>query len=367
MVDIKNSAVLPTGVTNKNYFIGQYTDREGYNETIEKLKLVSEIFYAAVPTIPTEQEVYILDEPQDKNIIYNVHNYIKVLESAHLAGHLKKLPATDWTLVLGMQSTTYDERSQLSMSRLFQQLFKYLLEYPTYKYMLEYPWKWTQKQFDENWEKKAMRDYTGKKDMIKRYEHLIRIVETQYVENQEKKVSIIDFGGELGEAYLVLASYFDDKIKIDYHVVETEQLTQKGNLFYKLAGFEDIKFYQDSSSIPLENIDIITAYASIGYAPDWKLEMQKLLDFRPKHFIINRAHLTEEKSFLTRQVLQRDESYPLWFINQEEFIATFQDLYTPTNQETAILGEAQWEFIGYPDQINTDALRVMTDFVFERV
>lgn len=359
-----------------NVFVGHYKNKEECDYAIKKLKMLSEIFsnfkydpdchWRGIASNPPFEYV-VRDEPQEKNIISNICKYSGLIDNFLSSAFIDKLPNASINMFLGLDSISYDEKNDLKMRVLFEDIYAIMFPLDIFKNICSYPPEWTPQQFTEHADNYCKhRRNTVISSAQTRFKWLIELVNNEYIMEKKKKVSIIDFGGELGLAYLTLKIYFKDQIEIDYHIVETEAICEKGNLFYELSEIENIKLHKSAHEIPLEDIDIVISYASLGYADDWKKEIGNLLNFKPKHIIITRTHANAGPSFLTRQIVGMQYSLPFWFWNENEFMECFKNLYDIVDHEEDELSSKNWGFIGYPQNIKTENLRHMKSFIFER-
>ncbi len=137
------------------------------------------------------------------------------------------------------------------------------------------------------------------------------------VAEHSPEVSVLDFGGGTGAAYVnVLGSVpADSKIKFD--VVETASACELGqNLF---ADDLRIRFH---TALPdtLARVDIVHISSALQYVSDYRKMLVDLCAFRAPYFLLVNLSAAANPTYATAQHVYDDMTVPYWFLNLDEVI-----------------------------------------------
>tara|TARA_X000000950_G_scaffold288943_1_gene408559 strand:+ start:1551 stop:2288 length:738 start_codon:yes stop_codon:yes gene_type:complete len=130
----------------------------------------------------------------------------------------------------------------------------------------------------------------------------------------KKNVSILDFGGGVGEEYFKIQNLVQNK-KIKYYLLENKEIIQ----ILKGKGF-DKKINLITNIKNNERKDIIHFGSSFHYMENWKLTLKNCLMCRPKYIIF--ADLLSgdiDYTFSTNQ-LYYGKKIPIWIFKENDII-----------------------------------------------
>lgn len=133
---------------------------------------------------------------------------------------------------------------------------------------------------------------------------------------------ILDFGGGGGHAYLSCITSVPDANRIEYHIVESRGVCEKGRKAY--SEYENIIYHQ---ALPLDGkgFDLVHVAASLHYIQDWRGLVKKLIDYNPKIVFLNALNAGNIKTFVTYQNYYR-QKIPVWFWDVREILEFFESL-----------------------------------------
>ena len=137
-----------------------------------------------------------------------------------------------------------------------------------------------------------------------------------YFSFSQKEVKILDFGGAMGRSYILLKNSIASDIDINYFIVETQEMCEKGKSIYE--NDNKIKFL---SELPKndEKIDIILFNSSLQYINDFESLFDNLIKYNPEFFVLLRLSAGEIKSFISVQKNVSKTLLPHRFYNINDF------------------------------------------------
>ena len=153
-------------------------------------------------------------------------------------------------------------------------------------------------------------------DYSLRQRNAILPVVTAMLLSRQARVRILDFGGGLGTAFMVLKYAIGNEIeRVDYHVVEIDGICRAGrDLFGSGIGpaFE--------SELPAQGgFDIVYASSVMQYIEDWRGAASRLAGYGAPYLLFGDVFIGSFTSFVTLQNYY-DSRIAHWFINEDEFI-----------------------------------------------
>lgn len=132
----------------------------------------------------------------------------------------------------------------------------------------------------------------------------------------ENKIKILDFGGGLGNTYLLMNSGCIRNIEFEFYIVESQEVCERGREFFK--GDCQIHFF---SSLPKEikSFEIIHLGSSIQYIEDWKGLLTGFTKYNPKYILLADVPAGNIPTYATVQNYY-ESKIPYWFFNMNEII-----------------------------------------------
>jgi putative methyltransferase (TIGR04325 family) len=138
----------------------------------------------------------------------------------------------------------------------------------------------------------------------------------------KKRLTVLDFGGGLGQGYLEVRRVLANPTDIEYHIIENEKTCEEGRALFS----EDphVIFY---SQLPkfLSTFDLVYLGSSLHYIDDWKATLSQLISYQPEHILIHDLPAGDFKTFATGQNYY-ESVIPCWFFNLDEVIQTLLGL-----------------------------------------
>ncbi len=134
--------------------------------------------------------------------------------------------------------------------------------------------------------------------------------------SENKKVSILDFGGGLGFTYIPVIYGCAEEQSIDYHIVDSKNTCIMGKRIFK--NDKRIHFY---TSLPQKmlTLDIIHLGSSLQYIEDWKDLINSLAEYRPQYFLFTDLIAGDIPTYVTAQNYYKSK-IPCWFFNINDII-----------------------------------------------
>ena len=144
----------------------------------------------------------------------------------------------------------------------------------------------------------------------------------------DKKLSVLDFGGALGSAYFQNRELLQSVSVLEWSIIEQPHYINTGN---KFVADESLKFYSDVASCLRErkpNVLLLSGvlqYVELPYAL-----IDQLINYDFNYIIIDRTAFINAKERLTVQKVPADiypASYPAWFFDKAKFLDAFKIKY----------------------------------------
>lgn len=173
----------------------------------------------------------------------------------------------------------------------------------------------------------------------------------------QSKLSILDWGGGLGQYGLIARSMFP-ALEIEYHCYDLPLMTEAGRTLLPKAQFHD-----DEAESVARSYDLVMASASLQYARDWRAALRRLARAAGTHLYVTRLPCVLRASAFV--VVQRPDAYgynteyPGWVLNRDDFLSSAMSAGMVLKREFLL-----WEqphVPGAPEQ------PVYRGFLFERL
>ncbi|MDP9292691.1 MAG: methyltransferase, TIGR04325 family, partial [Verrucomicrobiota bacterium] len=146
---------------------------------------------------------------------------------------------------------------------------------------------------------------------------LLPLLASLVCEGSNREISILDFGGGMGIAYVQLVSSLINCRSITYHVVEREGVCEAGGRL-----FEKDKNIHFSAEIPahLANLSIVYISSALQYVEDYQGLLKKLTNLGARYFLFVKLSAGDLPTYATAQKNVPGTTLPYWFINAGEVI-----------------------------------------------
>jgi putative methyltransferase (TIGR04325 family) len=176
--------------------------------------------------------------------------------------------------------------------------------------------------------------------------------------------NIVDIGGGSGLTFYKFLPYFKNPTNVNFNVVDYGKLSLIGREFSKKVNEDvNLSFYNDFSSIPETDIDIIFCSSSIQFIYEYESFIDELAKHSPKYFVITQLPVGNFNTYFTEEN-QHGFTTPRIMFNYNEFVGIFKkhgysiDFEWPVNEY-------------YPDSFfkkipNDLRIRNSTSFIFKK-
>lgn len=175
------------------------------------------------------------------------------------------------------------------------------------------------------------------------------------------KLSIVDFGGSLGSSYFQNKTFLKELKELKWNVIEQKHFVDCGKEF-----FEDqhLKFYFTiDEALKNNKPNILLLSSVIQYFEDPKALIKKCMDYNFDYIILDRTGFIENnKDRITIQIVPEfiyKASYPAWFFNEENLLDTFKNKYEVIN---SFLSDQS-----HPMNIDKDTKAYWKGFVLKKI
>lgn len=154
-------------------------------------------------------------------------------------------------------------------------------------------------------------------DYSMRQRNAVLVTLTAALLARQSRVRILDFGGGPGYGFMVLLSAIPDAAKkIDYHIVEVENVCREAPALFDAAAAP--KFQTD---LPAKlAYDIVFTASTLQYIEDWRGICRALAAYRAPYLLFSDVFAYAGAAYVTLQNYY-DSRIRHWILNEGEFIA----------------------------------------------
>lgn len=134
----------------------------------------------------------------------------------------------------------------------------------------------------------------------KQNSNLLNILAPFHFISKDKPIRVLDFGGGPGTHFMIVKSFFGDRIALEWRVLETPKMVKHAKSNHLET--EEIRFY-DSKTDCIDKFapDLIIASASLCYARDPISTLKSLIGLNPLFFYLARTPVAEKKAVLLQR------------------------------------------------------------------
>lgn len=134
--------------------------------------------------------------------------------------------------------------------------------------------------------------------------------------SRQAGVSLLDFGGGLGTAFVALSSALGGNIaRVDYRVVEVETICRAGRDLFATGARPSFEPELPSG----ETFDVVQASSSMQYIEDWRGVLRRLAEYRAEYLVFGDLLIGDFASYVTLQNYYGSRIRS-WFLNAKDFI-----------------------------------------------
>ena len=138
--------------------------------------------------------------------------------------------------------------------------------------------------------------------------------------SRQPRIKILDFGGGLGTAFMVLVKALGEDIaRVDYRVVEVDSICNAGRELFAQRRGPTLE-----SGLPDDGcFDIVTASSVLQYVDDWPDVVRRLAGYGAGYLVLGDIFIGDFASFVTLQNYY-DSRIRHWFLNATELIGEIE-------------------------------------------
>jgi putative methyltransferase (TIGR04325 family) len=186
------------------------------------------------------------------------------------------------------------------------------------------------------------------------------------VYESKKNISILDFGGDVGQHYAALLAKNLKDIEISYTLIDLPSVGHYSNKFWKEEMKDSNISILDSIPFPtLNKIDIAYARSSIQYLKDNPKDyLKRITNMSPKYIGFFENYMSkEDPTYLTTQRYSTGYLIPYWMYNQNDIISFMEE----NGYKKVFYAEKKCEHYWQLNKEKRNSDRYLTDFIFERL
>lgn len=158
-------------------------------------------------------------------------------------------------------------------------------------------------------------------DCAKFREYVLPVVVAMAAEGRER-LSILDFGGGMGNGFVPLLADLPALECIDYVIVDNDRLCDAARPLFEGSVAPT---FRSTLPGPETRFDLVHAGSVLPYIRDWKELLARLLTHQPRHLLLSDLLAGSFPTFATVQNSFGD-TIPHWFFNLDEVIETVEGL-----------------------------------------
>lgn len=145
------------------------------------------------------------------------------------------------------------------------------------------------------------------------HEHLALVA--SMIAAETGQIRILDFGGGIGSGFLQLLSSLPSTTKIEYLIVDLEQMCNAGRKIF--ANDERIHFV---TTLPPSSqvFDLVYVNSVLQYIEDYKTTLENLACVGSPFLLLTRLAAGDFPTFATQQINVPEQIFPFWFLNVQE-------------------------------------------------
>ena len=133
----------------------------------------------------------------------------------------------------------------------------------------------------------------------------------------QRRLSVVDFGGGPGSAYVQLISSLPQSTEIDCTVVDSEEIVARGRALFE--GDRRIRFVTSLTDAPRQP-DIVYLNSVLPYIDDYAQVLERLAALQPRFMFLARLAAGANPTFASRQLNLPGRVFAYWFHNLDELI-----------------------------------------------
>ncbi|WP_395747011.1 methyltransferase, TIGR04325 family [Prosthecobacter sp.] len=165
-------------------------------------------------------------------------------------------------------------------------------------------------------------------------------------------VRVLDFGGGMGTGFMHLISTLPETARIEYDVIEMEQMCAAGRALFvneKRLRFHTTQLHDG------ERPDIVYVNSVLQYIEDYAAKLRELAALQAPWVLLVRTAAGDFPTFATRQLNLPGQVLPYWFFNRDEIVATLRDAGYALAMER--LSDRSYDMSNFPETHRQERMR----------
>jgi putative methyltransferase (TIGR04325 family) len=158
------------------------------------------------------------------------------------------------------------------------------------------------------------------------------------------RLSVVDFGGGVGSAFVQLMSSLPPTVELDCVVVDSEEIAASGRRLF--GPDQRIRYVTSLSEAPLRP-DIIYLNGVLPYIDDYAQVLEQLAARQPRFILLARLAAGNVPTFASRQLNLPGRVFAYWFHNLDELIGILQRSGYALASHS--YGEHEYDLSNFPD------------------
>lgn len=136
-----------------------------------------------------------------------------------------------------------------------------------------------------------------------------------------QRLSVVDFGGGAGTAFVQLISSLPSSLELECVVVDVEEVAARGRRLF--SGDSRIRFVTSLAEAPVRP-DIVYLNSVLPYLDDYPEVLGQLAALQPRFILLARLAAGNIPTFASRQLNVPGRVFAYWFHNLDELIGILQ-------------------------------------------
>ena len=159
-----------------------------------------------------------------------------------------------------------------------------------------------------------------------------------------KRLTVVDFGGGAGSAFVQLISSLPSKMDLECVVVDSHEMGDRGRSLF--GNDRRIRFVTSLAEAPAQP-DIVYVNGVLPYIDDYDQLLGEMAALQPRFILLARLAAGSNPTFASRQLNLPGRVFAYWFHNLDELIGILQRRgYTLVSNSYS---EHQYDVSNFPD------------------
>lgn len=159
--------------------------------------------------------------------------------------------------------------------------------------------------------------------------NLLRI----YMENQQKHLHVIDFGGGFGQEYLNDRNILEDMQGVKWIVVDQQKHVAYGKEHLQTEKLLFSECLQEAAELAEEKCSLLIFGSVLQYIDKWKEFLQEVQNLDIPYILINRQHMAKRERICIQNMGAYNSMSAFRIFNEQELFGSFSAKYQLLDQK----------------------------------